>query len=322
MKISTLILILTAPLSLVAQSTPKATSHGPELAEIERERTPDLSKFEELLQRADRVVVIESNGEKETQLFESLKETDLAELRAALKLRIPEDWKESICYSPTVYFYKGPERLMSVGNVLGSEVKTSVWSGNALLEDPEKWLQWFDRRGMLQVRAERDREEAAARTHERNEKRWYEAMPRGIGDLVKEQVNAFGLPSMGKVEHFRPVLEREYPSKDERILALLHWFGSGAGGWSGHPSYESIAEDLLFLFTTREIIEAVKSRALTDTQLEGTARFFAGWEFYRDRPDDLKFVPEPLRKKLLEHALKSGDDDKRQIAIKVFGKEK
>ncbi len=43
----------------------------------------------------------------------------------------------------------------------------------------------------------------------------------------------------------RAALEREVRNETSRILALLQWFGSGAGPWSGFPYYEAAAEKLL-----------------------------------------------------------------------------
>ena len=133
----------------------------------------------------------------------------------------------------------------------------------------------------------------------------------------------FALPSTGDVDDFRPVLEREYPSKNARILALLNWFGSGGGPWNGAPANESITENVLFLFTTKEILMAIDSRKISETETEGAARFFSGWDFSQKRPDDLrKMLSDALRQKLLAHALKREDEEKREIAQRAFGKAK
>ena len=303
---------------VISQSKP---AEGPILSDqaaMIRERTPDLPKFYELLRKADRVVVTDDSDGKQVKLFESSEESDLAELRAALRLDIPEVWHESICPNPDLAFYKGPDLLMTVSNALGSEVKTSVWSGNAVLVDPEKWLAWFSKHGMPQVRDERDRVEADAKKYEADERRWYAAMPRGIREPFDAQRERFGLPSMHDASAYKAILEKEYPKKNDRILALLHWFGSGEGSWNGYPAYESIAQDILFSFTTREILDAIESRKLSSTETEGAARLFAGWDYEKKRPDDLKLIPPKVRKRLLEHSMKSPDPENRDVAKKVF----
>lgn len=289
-----------------------------EIAKIQQERTPNLKKFRELLDQADRVVIVYTGEGEQKVLFGTAAPADLAELKKALSLQIPEDWRESICPTPMLKFYRGKEELMSVSNVLGREVKTSVWSGNALLNDPEKWLAWFDKRGMPELRKETDDADAAARKFDKDEKRWYAAMPRGIKEPFEKQTRMFGLPSMGDTSAFKAVLEREYPDRSKRILAVLNWYGSGSGAWSGYPSYESIAGDILFTFSTAEIVGALKSRKPTDTETEGAARFFSGWDFYKKRPDDLRLISDELKRFLLSHALKSSDEDKRSLARKSF----
>jgi len=88
------------------------------------------------------------------------------------------------------------------------------------------------------------------------------------------------------LEPFRQALLAEFPDPRVRIRALLTWYGSGAGPWSGFPAYESIAETLLLDFPTDEIVNVVQSTPMTDVQLEGAARLFADWDFAVARPND------------------------------------
>jgi hypothetical protein len=103
---------------------------------------------------------------------------------------------------------------------------------------------------------------------------------------------------------------------------LLNWFGSGEGPWSGFPSYESTAEELLLLHKTDAILQAIRNTKLTEEQVEGTARLFGGWDFSKQRPNDLSLLPQDLKKRLLEHSLKSGDEDKKDRATRAFGERK
>jgi hypothetical protein len=48
-------------------------------------------------------------------------------------------------------------------------------------------------------------------------------------------------------------------------------------------------------------------------------RLFGGWDFSRKRPGDLARMPTDLKRRLLEHALASADEDKRQRARRAFG---
>jgi len=98
----------------------------------------------------------------------------------------------------------------------------------------------------------------------------------------------------------------------------MAWFGSGAGPWSGFPGYEEIAEKLLRQYPTTELIRAVESRNLTNQELEGAARILGGWT---PIPDDTP-IPAELRRTLLDHCLKSSDQDKVERARKAFAPDK
>lgn len=116
----------------------------------------------------------------------------------------------------------------------------------------------------------------------------------------------------------REALAREIPDKNDRLLALFSWFGSGAGPWSGFPSYETVAEKLLLEYSTSELLDAIEGKGLTLAQTEGVARLFGGWDFSRRRPNDRQLLPTDLKAHLLEHSLTSSDQDKRHRALRAF----
>ncbi|HEV2990052.1 MAG TPA: hypothetical protein VG759_16535, partial [Candidatus Angelobacter sp.] len=64
---------------------------------------------------------------------------------------------------------------------------------------------------------------------------------------------------------------------------------------------------------------AVPGGPLTEQQTEGAARLFGGWEFSNQRPQDRKLILPELRTALLEHSLKSSDQDKLARAKSAFG---
>ena len=122
------------------------------------------------------------------------------------------------------------------------------------------------------------------------------------------------------LDPLRPALEKEFPEKSDRILALFGWFGSGTGKWSGYPVYETVAEAMLLDYSTSDLLAAVEKKPLTATQIEGVARLFGGWSFSRQRSDDIKKLPSRLKKELLKHCETSNDEDKLARARNAFGK--
>jgi hypothetical protein len=148
------------------------------------------------------------------------------------------------------------------------------------------------------------------------EARWRKAMPKSILPLWDGVARG---PFEPDVAPLRTALAREFPDTRQRILALFAWYGSGEGPWSGFPSYEEIAEKLLLEYPTPDLVAAAETGTLTEPQLEGAARLFGGWPFGKNRPADQKALPPALKKKLLDHSLKSTDQDKRQRARSAFG---
>jgi hypothetical protein len=148
------------------------------------------------------------------------------------------------------------------------------------------------------------------------EARWREAMPKSIVPLWDNVMGAAFEPDIAPL---RAALAKEFPDARQRILALFAWYGSGEGPWSGFPGYEEIAENLLLEYPTPDLVAAAQTEPLTEPQLEGAARLFGAWTFGQKRPADLEALPAALKKKLLDHSLKSTDKDKLGRARSAFG---
>jgi len=162
--------------------------------------------------------------------------------------------------------------------------------------------------------------------------RWVDAMPVSLRPFWREpkgQVLTF-VPQSGKeyaqvkfldaeIGPMQLALAKAVPEPSARIRALLRWYGSGAGPWTGYPSYEVTATRLLLAHPTRDLVAAAQAAPLSLEQTEGAARLFASWEFLRERPKDGKLIPADLRKRLLEHGAASADEDKRTRAKTAFG---
>lgn len=132
-------------------------------------------------------------------------------------------------------------------------------------------------------------------------KHWLAATPESLQPFLTNAASAgISFGNNPEVE-----LGKEIPDENKRILVLLAWYGSGAGPWSGFPSYEEMPDELLLRFPTSKIISVIQSTSMSAAQMEGAARFFGGWDFTHTRPNDLKLLPVDLKKKLLDQALKS-----------------
>ena len=134
--------------------------------------------------------------------------------------------------------------------------------------------------------------------------RWRAAMPECLASFP-EAVSDF-LTDPSRLMH---ALEVAFPVARDRALALFEWFGHGAGPWSGYPSYESVPEKILLALPLSPLLEALSCQELTAAQLEGAARFFAGWELETKRKQDLARLTGSDRKRLLDHVRQSGGSD-------------
>ena len=216
--------------------------------------------------------------------------------------------------TPAIFIYNGDDVVL-VTNHHGLSIRCSLWDSDARIIDTEKWLTWFDERGMDEPRKEVNESRRLAAQHKRDRKKWVSAMPKGLQPLWE---SALGQSGTVDTVPLRNALFESIPERDEQIRALLSWFGAGAGAWSGFPSYESAAEELLLDYEIASIVDVLETSKLTPEQTEGAARFFSGWSFRRKYPEGIKSVPDDLREILVNHVKITGDKDKLERAKRAF----
>jgi len=198
------------------------------------EKTVVLEDLRKILAEADRVVVNDSPAAGARTLFESTDKKDLNELWCSLTLEMPKGWFHCMCEgTPAIYVYERGSERVKLTNHHGLSLRCSLWSSDVPIRDTEKWLSWFDGRGMTRPRQEVEAMRAQKEQGKRDWDRWLGAMPKAIRSVWSDALGQFGDVDIAPL---RAALERDMPDESDRILGLLEWFGSGAGAWSGFPS--------------------------------------------------------------------------------------
>lgn len=275
-----------------------------------------LDELYSVLPSIRRIVVKDSPTDSAKVLFESTTRRDVDELRGHLQLEAPTASFHCMCVgSPALYLYGAGDSLVQLTNHHGLSVRCSLWTSDVRITDTEKWLSWFDKRGIPGPRQEVEEMRARRDQGRRDSEKWLASMPKAIRPVWSDALGQFGTVN---VDPLRSALEGDMPDERERILALLEWFGSGAGPWSGFPSYEEAAEELLLEYPTRSIVRVILSSSISAAQTEGAARLFGGWSFRSQRSQDVAEIPDALREVLWTHVKDTKDKDKLSRATQAF----
>jgi hypothetical protein len=112
-------------------------------------------------------------------------------------------------------------------------------------------------------------------------------------------------------------LKRLFPDDGERGLALCYWLGFGKGRWRSYPGYEAIPTMLLLFVDTKALAMALSGADVTDSHLAGAARYFS-MTLSHDRPDDLRYIDQKLKKRLVDSVVASGIDENMEIVKSVL----
>jgi hypothetical protein len=224
---------------------------------------------------------------------------------------------------PWLEFYSGEIRLLTLGFHHGLSLRWNEgpWKGDAVLTvaSSEYYLQWLEQRGVngprRQVEDSRQRSKESARSWEK----WLVAVPHRLRGYVDDKYDPNGLKEVQLAELIHEEIGSKSSDVNDYIVDLFRWNGSGVGLWSGFPYYEVLPELLLLKYPTPDLLAAIKDQELKEPLIEGVARLFGGSDFVSTRQNDKKLLPKDLKARLLEHCLKSDDDDKKRRARRAFG---
>jgi hypothetical protein len=301
-----------------------SSSFGPVDLDLVPPRPPgsgpvEPEKLHELLRSGDALTV--TDGYEDAVLYRSQSREDVLSLSAALLVTEPKQAFHCMCDgSPAIHVLKAQREILSITIHHGTAIRASIWQSDAPLSDSEPLLRWFDSRGIPGPRREVEEEKARYQADKRALDRWLAAVP---GTLSEEKEAVFpsdGHPSDAESSAMlRSKLAKGEPSPIRQVRLLFRWYGSGAGPWSGFPSYEQVPENLLLTYPTATLVAVAEATDLSEQELEGAARLFGGWAFWKARPEDLTGLPAPLKARLLQHSLRSDNDDKRARAEHAFG---
>jgi hypothetical protein len=214
-----------------------------------------------------------------------------------------------------IELYAGDYLAATLGLHHGRSIRWETgWKHDALLRDGLKLLWWMSTHGLSTPLATFEAERGRAAVAKQAAERWRTAMPECLLPHWEQMRRAEIVPTI-----LHLTLVRAIPEPVAHIRALLSWFGNGAGPWSGYPSYEQVAEELLMLEQTPAIVRSLEVTPLMPPLIAGAARYFASLHFRKTRPNELHLIPERLKAEFLAHGLASASADVRARALRSFG---
>jgi len=277
------------------------------------DRLPTQASLDRALAGATRVRIaqVEELGGGELLLVED--DEWIRKLAELLVILPPAERFHCLCPGDQVLeFSRARRRPAAITLHHGRSIRwTQAWDSDAQLADGPMLLRWLADRGVPGPLQAWEKDQDGADRDRIAWDSWQRAAPAALAPLLPDLSSAIN-PEVPSPELLRAekVLRDAYANESDAIVALLDWFGSGEGPWSGFPTYEGVPEALLLCYPTEAIVKAVAGEPLTPARAEGASRLFASWWFARMRPYEAAALPEKLALGLRDHAERSGDPDK------------
>ncbi len=250
-------------------------------------------------------------------LLETGESSDLASLREALRIvEDPATFGHCMCCgNMTLQLFAGTSVRAMIGIHHGQSIRWDGWKYDAVLEQGSRLLEWLAAHGVTGPKEQAARADEELAEADQAAERWRAAMPACLDPMWEQMLASLDPP----IVPIAAALKTTHPDPAERALLLFEWFGHGQGPWSGYPAYEDVAERLLLGLPTATLVLALEEASPTEFQLEGAARYFAGWHFARQKGSDAASLSETLRSRLRDRAGRSPYLDNRQRGEHAFG---
>jgi hypothetical protein len=268
------------------------------------------------IKKANRIVVREEPMRDSKILFKSNSRKDIEDLIESININENHEKFHCMCLgSPAIYLYNGNKLINIISNHHGISIRTNNWNSDAKISDIEKWLHWFDSRNITSPREEFETAKKENEKYREYYKRWISVMPKSILPVWdKAQGNFGGLNDSTLIA----ALARDTANEQTKIRQLLKWYGSGAGPWSGFPSYEEAGSILLNEFSISQIINNGNIDSLDLTEKHGLARLLCGWDFNRKHVNSQDSIPKNVKFELMNTIKVLNDSDKTNRANRYF----
>ncbi|MFF3392672.1 hypothetical protein ACFYW1_17315 [Streptomyces sp. NPDC002669] len=199
----------------------------------------------------------------------------------------------------------------------GVTLRWDGWDGDAVLVDGRSLLRWLDLHGVPGPLRQFEEDELRYQRAREEERSWLAAMPPALNEFSEAMLGLSrtgGSASPQLLTAARDRLRQSVPDPVNRALLLLAWCGAGSGLCSGFPSHEAVPGLLLGEVPMAEIIAGLQDPRADARHDAGAVRHLVGWKSRPEQKRDVDALPAPLRARLLQGALASGDPDKQARA--------
>jgi hypothetical protein len=138
------------------------------------------------------MVAYSEGFKREFVVYRSTNRTDFDELKFAITLRPKGGPFVCACMDgPEIALLKNKKEIAAVWNHEGTAIGSSVWKGDWENSDPDRWLRWFDDRGMESARQLFNQARAESVKAEIDEQRWLNAMPASLKPLWADALSHY-----------------------------------------------------------------------------------------------------------------------------------
>lgn len=285
----------------------------------------DTKQLFDLLDNADKIVFNKVRNNKRIILYESKNKKDLSDLKLSIEIKPQNAGKKCTCKGGannngdySFQLFKDNKETLEINIHSGSNLSCNLWDQTGAITNLDKWYAWFDDHKIIRPRQEPTKFDKNTDEILAYRDRWLEGMPLSIRPLWMFQNEA---PFKNiEIQPFIEPLKKEFPNQNKRILAILSWYGSGAGPWFSCPDYEIVGEKMLLEYKTAEIATAIQSvPKLTDAQKEGSLRYFSSYYSSKEKRN-INELNNKTRETLWNFVKNTKDEKKLSFAKITFKK--
>lgn len=252
---------------------------------------PTNGNLQQLFESIDKVVFKEGGVYDEKAMTNNvvltiLEKDNIQRLRSLLEIDESNTGFYCMCLGTyAIELYAQTNLKGTIGFHHGVSIRYDKWNGDAELKQADKLLEFLNERGLTKPFQDRLNEERKIQADKVSEREWFEFAPKCFTKYWREKID-FSLLITD--------LEKEFPDKQSRIIALLQTFGMTDNFWTDYPPYEELPNTILKTIDIKDIVEAYLNSSRNDITQKGLGRFLCSFEFKKNRNKYLEFITDEI----------------------------
>ncbi|MBO9631739.1 MAG: hypothetical protein J7578_01380 [Chitinophagaceae bacterium] len=274
----------------------------PTLDELRSKPSPNNHSLQALIQHVDRIQIKDGGVYDEESISDIIllnidQPKDIIRIGAFLEIDESKTGFYCCCTgSYGIELFRNGKLLTTIGLHHGTSIRYAAWNSDAILVKNEELLECLAEMSCNKPLCDWEKVLAATFPERIKEKNWLYNSPR----CFSKYTQGFFEGNEEQIVTLMAEFEKEIPSPERRVIALLQSFGNTDNFWNDYPDYEKIPQLILNNYTLEELAGIYSRSDKNYKTRRGLGRYIGLYNFTEKGKKQLNAISAEILDELIK----------------------